>query len=77
MYTSVPVEIHIICDDEAHRYLERRLALVQRPRHDVTVRFYKATYDQMLARIEREGRISTVHAAGVREYPAPSPHPSC
>ena len=66
MYTSVPVHIHIICDEEAQRYLERRLELVQRPRHDVLVRFYRLTWDAMTARIEREGVISTVHAAGVR-----------
>ena len=69
MYTSVPVHFHIICDDGAQEYLEQRLALITRPRHDVLVRFYPVTLEKMRARIEREGAITTDHSAGIREYP--------
>ncbi|KAI0346262.1 hypothetical protein BDW22DRAFT_1323734 [Trametopsis cervina] len=64
MYTSGPVDFHIICDDQAQLYLEKRLRLVKRPRYDVFVRFYRPTWQAMLERIQREGTISSVHAAG-------------
>ncbi|KAI0701321.1 hypothetical protein BC835DRAFT_1265027 [Cytidiella melzeri] len=64
MYTSGPVDLHIICNEEAQAYLEKRLALVHRPRYDVLVRFYRPTWQAMLDRIEREGTIQSVHAAG-------------
>lgn len=67
MYTSVPVDVYILCDEEAQTYVERRLALIERPRHSLRVFFYRIPWQSMLDRIEREGSISTVHAAGVRE----------
>ena len=71
MYNSGPVELHIICDDSAQAYLEKRLTLVQRPRHNVLIRFYRPSWQDMLDRIAREGAISTVHAAGTRELHSP------
>ncbi len=68
MYTSGPVDIHIICNEEAQVYLEKRLALVKRPRYNILFRFYRPTWQDMLDRIEREGTIHTSHAAGTREF---------
>ncbi|THH31362.1 hypothetical protein EUX98_g2821 [Antrodiella citrinella] len=65
MYTSAPVHFHIICDEGAREYLEGRLALVTRPRHNIFVRFYLLSHEEMMARIEREGAITTDHSAGV------------
>ncbi|GJE97040.1 glycosyltransferase family 8 protein [Phanerochaete sordida] len=65
MYASGPTHIHIICDEAAHSYLEKRLALVTRPRHDILVRFYRPSYEAMAERVEREGAISTIHSAGI------------
>jgi hypothetical protein len=69
MYTSGPVDFHIICDEDAQAYLEKRLGLVNRPRYDVLVRFYRLTQQAMVGRIEREGTIRSVHAAGTRKSP--------
>lgn len=70
MYTSVDVDVYIICDEQAQAYLERRLALVKRPRYNLRVWFYRLSWDAMRGRIDREGTVNTVHVAGVREYPA-------
>ncbi len=67
MYSSGPTHFHIICDDDAQAFLEKRLALVKRPKQNVLVRFYKLTRADMTGRIEREGAIFTDHSAGVRE----------
>lgn len=67
MYTSRPLEFHIICDDSAQAYLEKRLALLTHPLHSVLVRFYRLSREQMNGRIEREGAIYTDHAAGARK----------
>lgn len=75
MYTSVPIHVYIICDDQAQTYIEKRLALVERPRHDIRIFFYHLSWQAMLARIEREGSIGTVHAAGTGKshlYPMPA-----
>ncbi|KAI9056644.1 glycosyltransferase family 8 protein [Trametes sanguinea] len=65
LYSSHPLEFHIICDQAAQEYLEKRIALIKHPQHDVLVRFYRIPFDRMEARIEREGAISTDHSAGV------------
>ena len=65
MYASGPVDIHIICDADAQTYLEARLALVTQPKYDFLVRFYRPRFEDMAARVEREGAISTIHSAGV------------
>jgi len=65
MYTSAPVHFHIICDEGAQEYLEGRLALVTHPRHNIFVRFYPMSREKMMARIDREGAITTDHSAGV------------
>ncbi|OCH95218.1 hypothetical protein OBBRIDRAFT_720832 [Obba rivulosa] len=65
MYSSRPVEFHIICDHDAETYLRGRLALVERPAHPLLVRFYRLTWEQMTARIAREGAITTDHSAGI------------
>lgn len=45
-------------------YLEARLALVNRPVHDIRVQFYRLTQDKIAARLVREGSIGTSHSAG-------------
>jgi len=65
MYTSVPIEFHIICDEAARKYLEKRLHLVEHPVHDILVRFYPIPFLDMQERIRREGGITTDHSAGV------------
>lgn len=67
MYTTRPLQFHIICDKEAIAYLEPRFRLLTHPLHPITVRFYLLTPQSMLDRIAREGSISTVHAAGARK----------
>jgi hypothetical protein len=66
LYNTSPSEIHIICDDSAHKYLETRLSLVNRPSRNVRVFFYKPSWQSMLDRVEREGSIKTDHSAGLR-----------
>lgn len=69
MYASGPTHIHIICDDAAQEYVQRRLALVTHPRYDVLIRFYKPSRAEMEARVEREGSIATIHSAGTGASP--------
>ncbi|CCM05333.1 uncharacterized protein FIBRA_07547 [Fibroporia radiculosa] len=64
MYSSVPIEFHVICDDVAQTFLEKRLRLVTRPARNILVRFYRLSWSSMVARIEREGAITTDHSAG-------------
>ncbi|KAF8919468.1 hypothetical protein CPB85DRAFT_1212643 [Mucidula mucida] len=65
MYTSVPIEFHIICDSEAQVFVEQRLSLVTHPAYDVRVFFYLPSWQSMLDRVEREGSIHTDHSAGL------------
>ncbi|KAI0049686.1 glycosyltransferase family 8 protein [Auriscalpium vulgare] len=64
MYTSRPVEFHVICDHGAQAYLEKRLQLLTHPVHDILVRFYLLSAEGMAGRIMREGSIGTDHSAG-------------
>lgn len=66
MYTTRPLDFHIVCDDAAVAYLEPRLRLLTHPLHPITVRFYRLTLQSMMDRIAREGSIDTGHAAGIR-----------
>lgn len=68
MYASQPVDIHIICDDDAEKVLRSRLSLITRPRHRIRVTYHKPTWQSMLDRVEREGSIQTDHSAGLRMY---------
>ncbi len=68
MYTSVPIEFHIICDSEAQVFVEQRLSLVTHPAYDVRVFFYLPSWQSMLDRVEREGSIHTDHSAGLRAF---------
>lgn len=68
MYSSQPVEFHILCDEEAKTYLERRLLLVKRPRQNVVVKFYDMPLSSIRARIGREGAIASDHSAGLRKF---------
>lgn len=70
MYSSGPVDIHVICDDVAESLLRGRLSLVQRPSHHIRVWFHKPSWQAMLDRIEREGAIKTDHSAGLRKSPS-------
>lgn len=72
MYTSGPIHLHIICDEAAQTYIEKRLSIVPRPRFDVFVRFYRLAWQAMVDRIEREGKIGSKHAAGTRKCPSDS-----
>ncbi|EKM55804.1 uncharacterized protein PHACADRAFT_184569, partial [Phanerochaete carnosa HHB-10118-sp] len=65
MYASGPIHIHVICDEAAQKYLEKRLALVTRPRYNILIRFYRPSWQAMADRVEREGSISTIHSAGI------------
>jgi hypothetical protein len=67
MYTSKPVDIHIICDDSAENFLRQRLNLIQRPAYHTRFWFHKPTWQSMLDRVEREGSIKTDHSAGLRK----------
>jgi hypothetical protein len=64
MYSTSPSHFHIICDEPAQTYLEARLSLIKHPLHDIRVRFYRLTKEQIEARIAREGSIGTSHSAG-------------
>ncbi len=67
MYSSSPLGFHIICDQAAHEYLEKRLSLLKHPQHDILVRFYRIPQETMMNRIQREGALHSDHSAGVRE----------
>lgn len=67
MYSARPLEFHIICDESSQKYLQGRLSLLHHPLFDVTVRFYRPSWQSMVDRISREGGISTDHSAGVRK----------
>ncbi|KAH8800565.1 hypothetical protein DL96DRAFT_1508525 [Flagelloscypha sp. PMI_526] len=64
MYITGPVELHILCDEEAKKAIDPGLSLVHSPTYEVKVRYYMPTWDEMVSRIEREGSIATAHAAG-------------
>ena len=68
MYSTRPLQFHIICDKEAIAYLKPRFRLLTHPLHSITVRFYPLTQQSMLDRIAREGSLSTVHMAGARKF---------
>jgi hypothetical protein len=68
MYTTSRTAFHIICDEGAQSYLEGRLNLIRRPRHDIKVVFYRLTRESMEARVRREGAIFTDHSAGICAY---------
>ncbi|TFK93191.1 glycosyltransferase family 8 protein [Polyporus arcularius HHB13444] len=65
MYSSSPLGFHIICDQAAHEYLEKRLSLLKHPQHDIVVRFYRIPQENMINRIQREGALHSDHSAGV------------
>lgn len=67
MYSSSPIEFHIICDEGAEEYLKKRLQLVTRPTRNVLVRFYRLTWDDMTRRLQREGAVVSDHSAGIRK----------
>ncbi|KAI0262943.1 hypothetical protein BC834DRAFT_844847 [Gloeopeniophorella convolvens] len=64
MYSSRPLQFHIVCDEAAQVYLETRLRLLTHPLNPISVRFYRLSFQSMLDRIAREGAIFTEHAAG-------------
>ena len=66
MYTSRPLEFHIVCDEAAIVYLESRLSLLTHPLHPITVRLYRVTFQSMADRLTREGTLNTGHSAGIR-----------
>ena len=80
MYTSRPLEFHIMCDDDAIVYLDTHLRLLTHPVHPVTVRLYRPTLESMMDRLAREGSIQTGHPSGIGELyinlPTLRPSPS-
>lgn len=68
MYTTRPLEFHIICDEEAQNHLEKKFLLLEHPAQNILLRFYRVSRQSMTDRIQREGGIHTDHSAGVREY---------
>lgn len=66
MYATGPVELHIVCDEEAKKVLEISFNLVYSPAYNVVVRYYMPTWDQLVQRIDREGTLFTDHGAGMR-----------
>jgi hypothetical protein len=67
MYTSRPLEFHIVCDDGAITYLESRFNLLTHPVHPVTVRLYRLSLQSMVDRLDREGSIKSGHPSGIRK----------
>ena len=59
MYTSRPLEFHIICNEGAIAYLESRLRPLTHPVHPITVRLYRVTFQSMVDRLAREGSLNT------------------
>ena len=72
MYTSRPLQFHIICDEAAQTYLETRFLLLTHPLHSVSVRFYRLSFQSMADRVSREGSLGTGHSAGTC-----TPPPAC
>ncbi|KAH8813637.1 hypothetical protein DL96DRAFT_1472920 [Flagelloscypha sp. PMI_526] len=64
MYITGPVELHILCDEDAKEAIKPGLSLIHSPTYEVKVRYYMPTWDDMVSRIEREGSIASAHAAG-------------
>lgn len=64
MHTSRRIEVHIICSNDSAPVIQKRLALVTRPRHDVRIALYTVTPDAIVARATRAG-IGSKHHAGV------------
>jgi hypothetical protein len=76
MYITGPVELHILCDEEAKKAIEPGLSLVHSPTYEVKVRYYMPTWDEIVSRIEREGSLFTEHLAGARTLRPLTVHPS-
>ncbi|KAJ3881520.1 hypothetical protein F5051DRAFT_321635 [Lentinula edodes] len=65
MYTTSPIELHIICDQSARDFLETRFSLLTGPSYPLKIRFYQPSLQSMKDRIAREGSIRSDHAAGL------------
>ncbi|TFY73426.1 hypothetical protein EWM64_g10586, partial [Hericium alpestre] len=65
MYSSRPLEFHIVVDEGGQTYLEKRLSLLTKPVYNISVHFYRPSWQSMVDRIDREGNIMTTHLAGV------------
>ena len=74
MYTSSPVDFHLIADPGGQRRIEELFSLVPNPLHDVRLYFYPVETPDMLARFDRAinakpdmpkyGAIRSTHQAG-------------
>jgi len=74
MYTSRPVDIHMLVDDTAEKFLTEGLNLVENPVYNVRVFYYRTSRKAMLARLrrtavgkpgqERYMEMGSVHPAG-------------
>lgn len=64
MYAAGPINLHIICDESARRFIERRLERLKHPEHDVAIFFYDLTWQSIVDRLNREGSMWSTHSAG-------------
>lgn len=53
MYTSSPVDFHLIADAKSQEFLTYSLSLVEKPVYDVRVYFYPISMDAMDQRLRR------------------------
>jgi hypothetical protein len=73
MYTSAPLDFHIVCDEAAETLLRSRIELLHTPAHALGFTFYRLGADAMRARLEREGAVVSDHSAGSRACTPPPP----
>jgi hypothetical protein len=56
MYTSLPLDIHIIGDEIAHAHIDSLLQLVRTPSHPIHVTYYPISETALEARLDRTSR---------------------
>ena len=77
MYTSSPVDFHLITDEESQTYLSAVLELIEKPAHDIRIYFYPISLEAMEERLLRTAvwkkgqprymEMRTTHQSGTRE----------
>jgi hypothetical protein len=53
MYTSSPIDFHLIADEESQIYLTNVFELIRRPAYDIRIFFYPLSLDAMEQRLRR------------------------
>lgn len=79
MYSTSPVDIHMVADTEVQHYIEGLFDLVPRPLHDTRLFWYPVSWADMEARLDRTAQgkpdmplysaVRSMHQAGYREFP--------